>query len=341
MKRWILKSSSTNVDDLIQDDVDIPEVGPNEVRIRIHAASLNYRDHLVLSNAGGGWRTDAELVPVADGAGVIDAIGEGVTQWSVGDRVTTVYLRNFPTWPPNADIGMGLGSLGENGVLAEYVVLPAARVTRAPRHLSLAEASTLPCAAVTAWTALQGAYPLQSGHSVLALGSGGVSLFATQIAKAIGAEIFVTTSREDKNQRLRELGVAGTFDYKADADWGKSVFAATGGVNKIVNTAGFGSVNQCVEAAAFGGDIAAIGLMTFGDVIDPGLFLAKGISLRGIPVGSRQQHEELTNFIERHNIKPIIYKTFDFPDVKAAYEAQLSSDLFGKVVIEIAAEPRS
>ncbi len=338
MKRWILKSGAKSLDGLVQETVDVPEPGAGEVRVRVHAASLNYRDHLILGNAGDGWRTEGDLIPIADGGGTIDAIGDGVTQWSIGDRVTTVYLRDFSTWPPNADMGLGLGSLNEDGVLAEYVVLPATRVTRAPGNLSLAEASTIPCAAVTAWTALRGAYPLERGQKVLMLGTGGVSLLAVDMAKAIGAEVFVTSSREDKARRLKDLGVAASFDYKADPEWGKSVFDATGGVDKVVNTAGFGSVNQCIQALAYGGDIAVIGLMTFGDVIDPGLFLAKGVSLRGIPVGSRQQHEQVVSFIENNAIKPIIYKTFEFDDVKAAYDAQLSPDIFGKVVIKIAGE---
>jgi len=338
MRRWILKKGVKSLEGLVQETADIPQPGPGEVRVRIHAASLNYRDHLVLNDAGGGWRADGDLVPLADGAGVIDAVGGGVTQWSSGDRVTTVYLRDFPTWPPNANMGIGLGSLAEDGVLAEYIVLPSTRVTRAPRNLTLLEASTIPCAAVTAWTALRGAYPLERGQKVLMLGTGGVSLFAVDLAKAIGAEVFVTSSREDKSRRLKDLGVAATFDYKADPDWGKAVFAATGGVHKVVNTAGFGSVNQSLQALAFGGDIAVIGLMTFGDVIDPGLFLAKGVSLRGIPVGSRQQHEQAVDFIESNGIKPIIYKTFGFDEAKAAYEAQLSPDIFGKVVIKIADE---
>lgn len=335
MKRWILRSGANSVDGLVLEDADIPVPGAGEVRVRVHAAAFNFRDHLVLGNAGGGWRTERDLIPLADGAGVIDAVGDGVTQWSVGDRVTTVYLRDFATWPPHPDSGIGLGSLNENGVLAEYVVLRATRVTKAPDNLTLAEASTIPCAAVTAWTALRGAYPLERGQKALMLGSGGVSLFAVTMAKAMGAEVFVTSSREDKARRLKNLGVAATFDYKADSEWGKSVFNATNGVDKVVNTAGFGSINQCVQAVSYGGDIAMVGLMTFGDMIDPGLFLAKGTSLRGIPVGCRQQHEQAVNFIESNAIKPIIYKAFEFEDAKSAYDAQLSPDVFGKVIIKL------
>jgi NADPH:quinone reductase-like Zn-dependent oxidoreductase len=299
---------------------------------------LNYRDHLVLSDATGVWRDGRDLVPVADGAGVVDAVGNGVDQWSTGDRVMTVYLRRFPHWPPNAGMGMGLGSFDEDGVLAEYIVLPADRFVRVPPHLTLAEASTFPCAAVTAWTGLQHAHPLQRGHKALMLGSGGVSLFAISFARAMGAEVYVTTSRPDKNERLRELGAAGIVDYRLDPDWGKTVFRATGGVDKVINTAGLGSVNQSIEALAFGGDIAVIGLLTFGDAIDPAAFLAKGVSLRGIPVGSREQHQQMIDFVERHGIRPVIHKRFGFDDIKAAYAAQLSPGLFGKIVITVADE---
>lgn len=338
MKRWILKAGATTVDGLVPEIVDTPEPGPGEVRVRLRAVSLNYRDHLILSDTSGTWRPKGDLVPIADGAGVVDAVGNGVTKWSVGDRVITVYLRDYLHWPPHGHMGFGLGSLDENGVLTEYIVLSAERLTRAPENLTFPEASTLPCAAVTAWTGLQQANPVQRNQKVLMLGTGGVALFAMSLAKALGAEVFVTTSRNDKEERLKALGVAGAFNYKADPEWGKTVFDSTGGVDKIINTAGFGSVNQSVRALAFGGDIAVIGLMTFGDAIDPGLFLAKGVSLRGIPVGSREQQEQLVDFVDKNSIKPIIYKTFGFDDVKAAYAAQLSPDLFGKVVISITDE---
>jgi NADPH:quinone reductase-like Zn-dependent oxidoreductase len=338
MRRWILKAGATTTEGLVEDWIDRPEPGPGQVRVRIVAASLNYREHLVLGNAGGVWRADIDLVPVADGAGVIDAVGEGVEKWTAGDRVVTVYLKGFNSWPPNADMGMGLASRDEQGVLAEYVILDAERVTRAPASLTLEQASTLPCAALTAWTALQQAHPIADGDTVLTLGTGGVSLFAIGLAKALGARVYATSSRADVRDRLIALGVTETFDYKTDADWGKTVFAATGGIDKVVNTAGMGSMNQSLEAMAFGGDVAVVGLMTFGDVIDPGPFLAKGATLRGIPVGSRDGLDEMITFIDAKGLKPIIHKTFEFGEARAAYAAQLSADLFGKIVIRVTAE---
>ncbi|MCA8864666.1 zinc-dependent alcohol dehydrogenase family protein [Halomonas sp. SBBP1] len=336
MKRWVLKSGATTLEGLILEDAVKPEPGPGEVRVRIRAVSLNYREQLILGNAGGNWRMDRDLIPVADGAGDIDAIGEGVEQWTPGDKVVTVYLRDFIHWPPHAGIGLGLGSLDENGVLAEYVVLPADRLSPAPSTLNDVEASTLPCAALTAWTALQNAYPVRPGQTVLSLGTGSVSLFAMAFAKALGAKTYLTTSQDDKRSRLLELGAEDVFNYRTDENWGQSVYAATGGVDKVVNTAGFGSMNQSVQALAFGGDIGLVGLFNFGDVIEPGLFLAKGVSVRGIPVGSRDGLEDMVGFIDKHQIKPVIDRVVPFVDVKQAYQAQSAPNLFGKIVIEIA-----
>lgn len=336
MKRWVLKSGETTLEGLILEDVVKPEPGPGEVRVRIRAVSLNYREQLILGNAGGNWRMDRDLIPVADGAGDIDAVGEGVEQWSPGDKVITVYLRDFIHWPPHAGIGLGLGSLDEDGVLAEYVVLPAERLSRAPGTLNYVEASTLPCAALTAWTALQNANPVTPGQTVLSLGTGSVSLFAMAFAQALGAKTYLTTSQDDKRSRLLELGAEDVFNYRTDENWGQSVYTATGGVNKVVNTAGFGSMNQSVQALAFGGDIGLVGLFNFGDVIEPGLFLAKGVSIRGIPVGSRDGLEEVVDFVDKHQIKPMIDRVVPFVDAKHAYQAQSAPDLLGKIVIEIA-----
>ncbi|MBH1450055.1 NAD(P)-dependent alcohol dehydrogenase [Stenotrophomonas maltophilia] len=335
MKRWILKSGETTLDGLVLEDVAKPDPGPGQVRVRIRAVSMNYREQLALMNAGGNWRVDRDIIPVADGAGEIDAVGEGVDRWNVGDKVITVYLRDFIHWPPHGGIGLGLGALDEDGVLAEYVILSAERVTRAPTTLSFAEAATLPCAALTAWTALQNAYPVQSGQKVLSLGTGSVSLFAMAFAQALGAKTYVTTSQDDKRSRLLDLGAEAIFNYRTDESWGQSIYAATGGVDKVVNTAGFGSINQSVQSVAFGGDIGVVGLFNFGDVIEPGLFLAKGTSIRGIPVGTRDAQEEMVRFIDEHQIKPVIGRVIPFADAKDAYEAQSAPDLFGKIVVTV------
>ncbi|ASK33238.1 alcohol dehydrogenase (plasmid) [Alcanivorax sp. N3-2A] len=335
MKRWVLKSGATTLDGLFLEDVEKPEPGPGEVRVRVRAVSLNYREQLVLDNAGGNWRLDRDLIPVADGAGEVDAVGEGVERWSRGDKVITVYLRDFIHWPPHAGIGMGLGSLDEDGVLAEHIVLPADRLSRAPGTLNHVQASTLPCAGLTAWTALQNAHPVKPGQTVLSLGTGSISLFAMAFAQALGAKTYLTTSQDQKRPRLLDLGAENVFNYRTDENWGQSVYDATGGVDKVVNTAGFGSMNQSVQALAFGGDIGVVGLFNFGDVIEPGLFLAKGVSVRGIPVGSRDGLEALIEFIDKHRIKPVIDRVIPFAEAKQAYQALSAPDLFGKIVITI------
>lgn len=333
MRRWILKAGATDLDGLVLEDAERPEPGPGEVRIRVRAVSLNYRDQLVLRMPQL-WRLPGRhLVPVADGAGEIDAVGAGVDRWSVGDRVTNVYFKNWIDGPPHADMGMGLGSRDEDGMLAEYVVLPAERVTRAPKSVAFSEASTLPCAALTAWSGLYGDHPIGPGSKVLVLGTGGVSLFALFFARAAGAEVFATTGQEAKRARLLELGARDVVNYRETPEWGKSVFERTGGVDKVIDAAG--SLNGSLSALRPGGEVAIMGLFTSDGAPDPLQLLGKGAIIRGIAVGSATAHEAMVRAIEAQGIKPPIGHRFRFEDAKAAYEAQSSPDLFGKIVIEL------
>ena len=184
MRRWILKAGTTDLDGLVLEDAPILEPKAGEVRIRIHAVSLNYRDQIVL-NGEFGTRLDRDLVPNSGGAGEIDAVGERVTTWAVGDRVTGLYFA-WLSGTPSSAYSFGLGSLNEDGMLAKYVVLPVDRVVRAPASLDYAEAATLPCAALTAWNAIYGEHSVQPDSKVLVLGSGGVSLFAMLFAQMMG-----------------------------------------------------------------------------------------------------------------------------------------------------------
>ena len=226
MKRWILKAGATDLEGLVLEDVSMPEPGVGEVRIRIHAVSLNSRDQLVIKGPFGRL-SDRDLVPVSDGSGEIDAVGSGVDNWVVGDRVTGLLLP-WLKGSPKAGLGMGLGSLNEDGMLAEYVVLPADRIVPAPASLDYAEAATLPCAALTAWNALYGDHPIKTNSKVLVLGSGGVSLFAL-LAQAAGAEVIATSSQNTKMQRLIELGASDAINYRDNLNWGSAVFERTGG----------------------------------------------------------------------------------------------------------------
>jgi NADPH:quinone reductase-like Zn-dependent oxidoreductase len=335
MKRWILKSGGYDLDALTIQDAPMPEPAPGEVRVRVEAASLNYRDHLVLSNPL--WRRDIDLIPVADAAGIIDAVGEGVTGWKKGDAVMTVYMRDFPAWPPHPGIGMGLGSADEQGVLAEYVVLSEARIVRRPASLTAVEAATLPCAAHTAWTALQKLSPARPGTKVLILGTGGVSLFALALCRHLGIEAIITTSSEQKRQRLLELGASAVVNYRDDAEWGHTVQRLAGGVDKVINSAGVGALNQSMTALRPGGNVVTIGMITQGEGVplDEYALMGKGLTIHGMPVGGKDGLVELAAFVDAAGLKPIIHQTFGFADAKLAYEEQRCPDLFGKVVITI------
>ena len=336
MRRWILKADATDLDGLVMQDVPLPEPGPDEVRVRVRAASLNYRDQLVMRDGSGRLRVPGrDLVPVADGAGEIDAIGPGVVAWTVGDRVMSLYFRDRLQGPPHPDMGFGLGSVAEDGMLAECVVLPADRVTRTPKSLSWAEAATLPCAGLTAWNALGGDRLVGPGSKVLVLGTGGVSFFALILARAAGAEVIATTSQDAKKERLVAFGASLAINYRDVPDWGQAVFDLTGGVDLVVNTAGTGSMNQSMTALRPGGGMAVTGLMTFGEPLDPTLLMGKGLTVRGVAVGDAEELKALSEAIDAHQVKPPISRTFGFEDAKEAYCAQSSSEAFGKIVINV------
>lgn len=332
MRRWILKDGATDLDGLVLEDAAMPEPEADEVRIRVHAVSLNYRDQLVLK--GGFWRVPGkEIIPVSDGAGEIDALGSDVDTWAVGDRVTGLYFRDFLQGPPHANMGMGLGATDENGMLSKYVVLPAKRIARAPTSLDYAEAATLPCAALTAWSALYGDHPIDMNSKVLVVGTGGVSLFALVLAQAVGAKVFATTSQDVKRQRLITLGASEVVNHRDTPEWGKAVFDLTGGVDKVVDAAG--TLNQSLAAVCPGGEVAIMGLMTTDGSPNPALLMGKGATIRGIAVGNAEAYKALSQAIEQSKIRPPIDRRFRFEDAKAAYQAQSSPELFGKIVIDL------
>ena len=335
MRRWILKAGATELDGLVLEDAPMPEPKAGEVRIRIHAVSLNYRDQFILKEQFGSRLPNRDLVPISDGAGEIDAIGSGVTTWAIGDRVTGLYF----AWlggTPKAEISFGLGSLNEDGMLSEYVVLPADRVVRAPESLDYAEAATLPCAALTAWNAVFGDHPVGSDSKVLVLGSGGVSLFAMLFARAVGAQVFATSSQDTKLKRWMELGASDGVNYRDNPEWGKAIFEQTGGVDKVIDAAGTGTLNQSLAALGYRGEVALIGLMTFADAPPEfGLLMAKSATVRGIAVGNAQMYEAMVQAIDTHKIRPPIDRRFRFEDAKDAYLAQSSPELFGKIVIDL------
>ena len=334
MKRWNLKADTTDLSGLVMEEVSQPQPAAGEVRIRVHAVSLNARDQMVITLPF--YRMPGrDLIPVSDGAGEIDAVGEGVSDWKVGDRVTNLFFRNWTDGPPNADIGLGLASLDEDGMLAEYVVLKADRVARMPESLSYAEAAALPCAGLTAWSALGGAHPVRRGDQVLVLGTGGVALMALALAKGRGAEVTVTSSKKDKIERAKVLGAVDGVNYAQTPDWGQAVFAKTGGVDRVVNAVGSSELNASVAALKYGGEVASMGVFTAGNDFQVQLLMMKTATLRGTMVGSASMHRALVQDIDANQVKPPIDRHYRFEDAHAAFEAQRSPKVFGKIVIDI------
>jgi NADPH:quinone reductase-like Zn-dependent oxidoreductase len=313
-----------------------PQPGVGEVLVHLRANSLNQRDLMAARGSlprGG----RPNVVPLCDGAGEVVALGDGVRSVKPGDRVIGTFFQRWIAGPLRPDhVGTTLGS-DVDGLLSEYAVLPESAVLRFPDHLSDAEAATLPCAAVTAWSALFTKSALQPGETVLTLGSGSVSLFALQMAKAAGARVIVTTSSDAKAERLKALGADAVVSYR-DADWPKHVRELTDGrgVDVVVENGGGGTYVQSLGTAAWHARIAIVGLITgFNDAggsLMP--ILLNNLTVRAVQVGSQADTEALLRFIEVTKLKPIIDSRYAFEQAPDAYRRLESSEAFGKVVIE-------
>ena len=312
-----------------------PAPGGHDVRVRMRAVSLNYRD---LAVARAAKKRAKRIIPVSDGAGEVVAVGERVTRVKVGDRVAAAF---FPTWTTgNLAESHHANALGGSidGVLAEEVVLPESAWVRIPSHFSFEQASTLPCAGVTAWHALFEAAPLKPGDTILVQGTGGVSIFALQLARAAGAGVIATSSSAAKRARLEEMGAATTIDYRQEPKWGDAVRAATGGrgVDIVVEVGGAGTFDESVKALRFGGTMSLIGILagTQGPINTYAIF-QKNVRVYGVYVGSVAMFESLVHALDATRIEPVIDRVFPFADARAAYEHLASGTHFGKVVIRL------
>ena len=338
MKRWTIKAGTTTLDGLVLEDVPVPDPGPGEVRVRVHAVSLNARDQIILGGAFG--VASGDFIPVSDGAGEIDAVGAEVDGWSVGDKVTALYYRDWADGAPVGGQGWGLGSDGEDGMLAEYVVLKASRVTPTPKTLSFEEAACLPCAALTGWTALNGDRPYKSrigkGDRVLVTGTGSVALFALLFARAGGAVVVATTGSDDKIERVKAFGASAVVNYRAEPKWGE-VAARSGPFDRVVNAAGGSSLDQSIAALAPGGEIAFMGLFDqAAEAPDFVGLMMRGGTIRGTSVGSALAYRDMVEFIDAHGLKPPIARRFALEEARDAYRAAASGKAFGKVVVKMA-----
>ncbi|CAN5330043.1 NAD(P)-dependent alcohol dehydrogenase [soil metagenome] len=337
MRTWQLRAGAETLDDLAMIETEKPIPAAGEVLIRVHACSLNYRDQLIVQGHYFGGTIDRVLTPLSDGAGIIEAVGQGVVSVKPGDRVAGTFFQNWRAGPPIADPGVALGALPAPGMLSEYVVLPERGIVPIAESLSFEEAATLPCAGVTAWNALmEGPRAVGPGRSVLLLGTGGVSLLALAIAKAAGARVIATSSSDEKLARIRSLGADATINYRTTANWGAAAAElAGGGVDHVVEVGGAGTLQQSMAAVGFGGEVALIGVLTREGETGPHALMFKGASLRGIFVGSAAMAIALNRAIDVTGIKPVIGRVFGFDEARQAYEYQASSDLFGKVVIRV------
>ncbi|MCC2972887.1 NAD(P)-dependent alcohol dehydrogenase [Massilia sp. IC2-476] len=330
-----------NIDGLQCIDYPDRKLGHGEVRIRVHAVSLNYRDLMV---ASGNYlvTVDDPIIPCSDGAGEVLELGPGVTRVQVGDRVAGSF---FPFWQDGMTspekIRHALGG-DIDGMLAEEVVLHEDALAKIPASLSFVEASTMPCAGVTAWNAIfVSSNGVKPGDTVLLLGTGGVSVLGMQLAKAAGLRTIITSSSDEKLQRARELGAHHTINYRAIPEWHEEVLAMTQGrgANVVLEVGGKGTVNRSVSAAAMGGTVAIIGGVSgFGGEVNPAALLATAKRMVGIFVGSRGMLEDVMRFADTTGLKPVIDRVFPFAQAQDAYRYMESGSHFGKVVIDVTAQ---
>jgi NADPH:quinone reductase-like Zn-dependent oxidoreductase len=335
MNVYEIPRGAKRVEDLHRSERPEPKVGPHDVLVRLRAAALNYRDHAIIT---GKYRYDLahDTIPCSDGAGEVVFVGSAVTRFRPGDRVIPTF---FQIWidglPPKNRAALGAPL---DGTLAEFVSLHEDGWVAMPSSLSFEQAATLPCAGPTAWNALMRAgTPIKPGDTVLSLGTGGVSMFALQFARAAGARVMVTSSSDEKIRRARELGASDGVNYKAHPDWEKEVLRLTGGrgVDCVIENGGIGTLARSFECVGWGGKVALIGVLAGREGnANPHDLMFKSASLHGIGVGSRASLEQLIQAIEVNRIQPVIDRVFPFDQADDAFALQASGSYLGKIVIK-------
>jgi NADPH:quinone reductase-like Zn-dependent oxidoreductase len=312
-----------------------PAPGPGQVLVQVRAASLNYRDLLVAKGLYNP-RMPLPRVPCSDAAGEVVAVGDGVASVKPGERVCGTFFQTWDDGPLSEAAARSALGGDIDGVLSELVVLSERGVVPIPAHLSFEEAATLPCAALTAWNALTTGFDA-AGKTVLVQGTGGVSLFALQLAKALGAEVLVTSSSDEKLARAQQLGADAGTNYRTNPDWDKWARQQSGaGVDLVVEVGGAGTLERSVKATRFGGRIALIGVLAGGTGFNPLGMMMRGITLQGIFVGSREMFLAMNRLIEQKQIRPVIDRVFPFESAAEAYRHLEAAGHFGKVVIRVA-----
>ena len=334
MKKYILKAGVKGLEALQLQEAAPLEPGPFEVRVRVRAVSLNYRD-LIIADMG----VSRELIPLSDGAGEVEAIGKEVTGLKKGDRVSGLF---FPLWQ-SGDIDAGKfavarGGEPTNGVLAQFVCGPADSFVKMPEHLSFEETATLPCAGLTAWNALAVHGRLLAGQTLVIQGTGGVALFALQLAKAMGARAILLSSSDAKLARAEEMGADELINYKSHPDWEQLVLEKTSrrGADLILELGGGGTLARSIEAVKVKGRISLVVVLTgFDAKINPLPIMRKSLSVNGIYVGSRAMQEQFQSALAVNRIHPVIDRVFEMQQAREAYEYLRSGRHFGKIVIRL------
>ncbi|MFT4768772.1 MAG: NADPH:quinone reductase-like Zn-dependent oxidoreductase [Glaciecola sp.] len=308
-----------------------PQAG--ELQVRVHASSLNFHDYLV---AAGLLPVGEGRIPMSDGAGEVVAVGEGVSDFAVGDRVMSCFFPNWQEGEATLEGLLGVPGDHEDGFASQSVTMSAKGFSPMPRHMSFAEAATLPCAALTAWRALVEETNLRSGDWVLVQGTGGVSIFALQIAKHLGCKVIATSSSEAKLEKLRALGADEVINYREEPEWGRLASEMTGGVSLVVEVGGPGTVTQSVRALRIGGTISMIGVLTgiSGDV-PLAEFFQRNAVMSGITVGSHLHQANMVKAFEEWELKPVLDRSFELAQLGDAFRYQESGQHFGKIVLNL------
>lgn len=322
------------LDKIVIEERAKPVAGPGQILVRVHASSLNFHDFAVVA---GMMPTADGRIPMSDGAGVVEAVGEGVTAFKAGDQVLSTFFPGWPTGGPSLERLSGVPGDHIDGFAAEYVAAPATAFTRLPKGWTMTQAATLPCAALTAWRALMVEARIKPGDIVLTQGTGGVSIFALQLAKAAGATVISTSSSAEKLERLKALGADHLINYKEQADWGVAAAALTGGrgVDVVVEIGGAGTMNQSLQAVRIGGHISLIGVLAgFAGEINTAVAMGKNAAIKGVTVGSRQEQEEMIAAIDANGLTPVIDSTYPLEKIAEAFAHQVSQKHFGKICLE-------
>jgi NADPH:quinone reductase-like Zn-dependent oxidoreductase len=335
MKAWLLKDFGLN--HLQMGEVPVPDPKAGELLVKVGAVSLNFRDKAIVDGIYEPHKVPKNLIPVSDAAGTVAAVGEGVTRFKVGDRVNShLYSRWLDGEPGPDEPDYCFGSPLPGG-LAEYMIIHQDSAVAAPGNMSDEEAATLPIAALTAWYSLVDFGQLQPGQTVLVQGTGGVSIFAVQMATALGAKVIATSSSDHNLQAVMKLGAVAGINYRSTPDWEAEVLRLTEGkgVDLLLDVAGGNGINQSIAATKAAGRIAQIGFLT-GQSVQLNLMplIFRQTTLRGIAVAPRSSFDRMNVFLNTHKIRPVIDQVYPFDKAREAYE-HLAKGAFGKVVIKV------